>query len=364
MTPVVGGGIHQTLVTAAPGDAVTNSALQIRHLLQTIGPSEIFARNIHHDLVDVVLPLDSYHSHLPHRARDTLTIVHLSMGDPDWFSWVLDLSGDIAVSYHNMTPHEYFEGWDPKTATLLHFGRSTLAALGERSILTMADSAFNASELETLGFRNSHVAGLLLDPSLLVSVRPDKAVLDAALTRRGPTLLHVGQMYPHKRADFLIASFRRLLSTHGDTTLVLAGNSRLPAYRQAIHDYIGDLGLSDHVVVTGSISVESLSAHYRTADVMVTASEHEGFCVPLVEAMAFGVPIVARACAAVPETTGGCGVLVPPDASPSQFAFAVGSVLDDLATADAMRACGHRRVEHFSLDNSSARLLHALATVR
>jgi glycosyltransferase involved in cell wall biosynthesis len=363
MTPVVTDGIHQTLVTAAPGDAVTNSALQIRHLLGTMGPSEIFARHIHHDLADVVLPLEAYGS-LRHRPQDALTIVHLSMGDPDWFSWVLDLPGDMAVSYHNMTPHQYFEAWDPQTASHLHFGRSTLGVLAERSILTMADSEYNGSELEALGFRNIRVAGLLLDPSHLVAVRPDKAVLDATLSRGGATLIHVGQMYPHKRADFLLASFRRLLSTHPDTTLVLAGNTRLPEYRRAIHDYIDDLGLSDHVIVTGSISAESLSSYYRSADVMVTASEHEGFCVPLVEAMAFGIPIVARACAAVPETTGGCAVLVPGEASPTQFASAVASVLDDRATADAMRACGHRRVDHFSLDNSRSQLLEALSTVR
>jgi L-malate glycosyltransferase len=363
MTPSVAGGIHQTLVTAAPGDAVTDSAMQIRHLLRTFGPSEIFARNIHHDLIDVVLPLDAY-SRLRHKPSEALTIVHLSMGDPDWFKWVLALPGELAVSYHNMTPHHYFEAWDPQTASLLNFGRSTLAALADRTILTMADSQFNGSELDALGFRNIRVAGLLLDPSLLVSVQPDKAVLDATLARSGPTLLHVGQLYPHKRADFLIAAFRRLRDTHPDTTLVLAGNTRLPEFRHAIQEFIDDLGLSDRIIVTGPISAESLSAYYRSADLMVTASEHEGFCVPLVEAMAFGIPIVARACAAVPETTGGCAVLVPPTASPTQFSTAVASVLDDLAAADAMRACGHRRVEYFSLDNSRSRFLDALSTVR
>lgn len=359
---MVTGGIHQTLVTAAPGDAVTNSALQIQRLLRTLGPSEIFARNIHHDLYDVVLPL---HAYPPHQSRqgDALTIVHLSMGDPEWFSWVLSLPGSLGVSYHNITPHHYFEAWDSRTAGLLHFGRSTLGVLADRMVLTMVDSEYNGSELEALGFANIQVAGLLLDPTLLVSVHPDKAVFDSTLSRSGPTIIHVGQLYPHKRADFLIASFRRLLSTHPDAALVLAGNTRLPEYRTAIHNYVDDLGLSDRVIVTGSISAESLSAHYRSADLMVTASEHEGFCVPLVEAMAFGVPIVARACAAVPETAGNCAVLVPASSSPTQFAAAVASVLDDLVAADAMRRCGRLRAEYFSLARSRARFLEALSTV-
>ena len=218
----------------------------------------------------------------------------------------------------------------------------------------MADSDYNGRELDALGFRNIRVAGLLLDPSLLVGADPTRPCSTRRWHATGRHCFTSGSSIPHKRADFLIASFRRLLATHPDTTLVLAGNARLPEYRRApIHDFIDDLGRDRSGDRHRVDLAESLSAHYRSADVMVTASEHEGFCVPLVEAMAFGVPIVARACAAIPETAGGCAVLVPPrDSSPTQFAAAVASVLDDLPAADAMRRCGHRRAEYFSLDNS------------
>ena len=293
-----------------------------------------------------------------------ITLVHLSMGDPLWLAWVLGLDGEFIVSYHNIAPAHYFRTLDRSTADLLEFGRRTLGALAGRTILALADSAFNGRELELHGYPNVRVGGLLVDGQALTRVSPDPAVLTAALDRGCITVLHVGQLFPHKRADFLIVAMRRLLDTFEvDATLVLAGATRMPAYRQSLISYIERLGLTERVILTGPISQEAMSAYFRTADILVTASEHEGFCVPLIEAMSFGVPIVARDFAAIPETAAGVAALVSPDAGPTSFAGVVAAVLENRAAADIMRERGFVRARQLSLEGAQTTFLEAIVSV-
>jgi L-malate glycosyltransferase len=353
--------IHQTLIAAAPGDAVTNSALEMRRLLREVGPSEIYALHIHQDLLDVVRPLSAYPGDT-RREPPRMMIVHLSMGDAPWLGFVLSLRCPLGVSYHNITPAAYFDSWDPDLADLLRFGRATMPALAARAELAMADSMYNAEELTAVGFRDVHVAGLIIDPFLLGRVEPDRRVLEDANGRPGPTVLHVGQLFPHKRIDIVLESFAELL-TRGrpDATLVLAGASRLTSYRRAVDGLVAELGLTARVVITGGISQQAMSAHYRTADVLVTASDHEGFCVPLVEAMAFDVPIVARGCGAIPETAGDAAVVLDKDRSPACIAIAIDALLSDRSAADALRRRGRRRTTEFTLERQRRRFLEALA---
>ncbi len=353
--------IHQTLIAAAPGDAVTNSALEMRRLLRAVGPSEIYALHIHQDLIDVVRPLSAYRGDMQ-REPPRMMIVHLSMGDATWLGFVLALRCSLAISYHNITPAAYFEPWDPELADFLRFGRATMPALAARTELAMADSSYNADELTAVGFSDVHVAGLIIDPFQLARFEPERRVLDAANSRPGPTILHVGQLFPHKRIDIVLQSFAELL-TRGrpDATLVLAGASRLTSYRRAVDRLVADLGLTSRVIITGSISQHAMSAHYRSADVLVTASDHEGFCVPLVEAMAFEVPIVARGCAAIPETAGEAAVVLHKDRSAVSIAIAIDELLDDRSAADALRRRGRNRTQEFTLERQRRRFLEALA---
>lgn len=352
--------IHQTLIAAAPGDAVTNSALEMRRLLREVGPSEIYALHIHHDLADVVRPLSAYPGDT-RREPPRMTIAHLSMGDATWLSFVLSLRCPLAISYHNITPASFFDAWDPALADLLRFGRATMPALAARAELAMADSAYNAAELVAAGFSDVHVAGLIIDAFQLGRVESELKVLEAANRRPGPTVLHVGQLFPHKRIDIVLQTFAELLARgRPDATLVLAGASRLTSYHRAVNQLVVDLGLVGRVVITGSIGQHAMSAHYRTADVLLTASDHEGFCVPLVEAMTFDIPIVARGCGAIPETAGNAAVVLDPGRSAAGIAIAIDAVLDNRAAADALRRRGRLRASNFTLERQRRRFLEAL----
>jgi glycosyltransferase involved in cell wall biosynthesis len=145
--------------------------------------------------------------------------------------------------------------------------------------------------------------------------------------------------------------------------LWLVGGESSVHYRVALERFIADAGLEGAAYVTGSVADGALGAYYEAADVFVSVSDHEGFCVPVLEAMAHGVPVVARSTTALPETIGDAGVLVPEDAPRAEVAVAVSRVVSDRPARDALIAAGHRRVEEFSLPRTRARLLEALTPI-
>lgn len=245
-------------------------------------------------------------------------------------------------------------------ARLLEAGRRYLEVLRDRTVLALADSSFNAEDLYNVGYSRVRVGGLILSVERLLDVEP------APLPFRieGPVVLSVGQLYPHKRPDLVVASFHELVTRHRpEAHLVLAGSSRLPEYAEALSHYVERLGLGPRVTITGHISEEELVAWYRRADVFVVASEHEGFCVPLVEAMEFGVPIVARANGAIPETLGDAGVIVPGDSGPRVLAGVVAAVIEDETAKEGLRVRARARAKAFTAEACRRQFLDALEDV-
>jgi glycosyltransferase involved in cell wall biosynthesis len=170
-------------------------------------------------------------------------------------------------------------------------------------------------------------------------------------------LLYVGKISPHKAPHDLVKMLEVLRQIYDPTArLHLVGSPLGETYEPALRAFITDLGLSDAVFLPGSVSGAELEAYYQVADVFVTASDHEGFCVPLAEAMGHGVPIVAYGVTAVPETVAGAG-LVLPDKSALPFAAAVGRVLTDDRLHQMLAATGRERVGDFDLTASTARFV-------
>ena len=356
--------IHQVLVSASPGDAITNAAFELRSLLRRIGPSDIYARYFDPSLLGEVQPLAAFarRRRSPRPAADLL-VFHASIGEPEVASFIRERPERVVLVYHNISPAPVFLPYDPAFAGLLEGGRRELEQLRDRVAMAVGVSAYNAGELAALGFRNVRVAPLLVNPRALVATDPDPETDHHLRTQvRGPVLLFVGQLLPHKRPDLLLKAYH-LLVTYGrpDAQLVLVGAGRLPRYRRALQLFAQELNLP--VWLAGSVTQAQLVAFYRRADAFVTASEHEGFCVPLVEAMAFGVPVIARAHGAVPETLGGAGLLLPAEDDPVLLAEAMAAVLDDRALHQDLVEGGHRRLAAFDPDEASAALLGHLVEV-
>lgn len=357
--------IDQVVVSAAPGDAVTNSALAYRELLRRVGPSEIFARHVHPDLDGDVLDLETFHQRRPHstRSRADVILFHGSIGSPEVFAFINGRPERIVLIYHNVSPAPAFMPYDPAFAALLESGRRDLRALAGRVVLALTPSAFNAQELEEMGYRDVRISPLVVDSARLRRLDPAAEVLQELDELDGPLLLSIGQLLPHKEPERVVAAFH-VLSTYlrPDAHLVIVGASRSLPYRHRLDTFIGGLALP-RLRLVGSVTDEELAAYLTRADVFTTASSHEGFCVPLLEAMAFGVPVVARACGAVPETMGDAGVLLPADAGPLLFAEAVHRVLDDEALRATLAQRATVRLDHFRADDTAAGFLRHLAEV-
>jgi glycosyltransferase involved in cell wall biosynthesis len=205
----------------------------------------------------------------------------------------------------------------------------------------------------------------MLDVTTL-DVTPDAQVSEALERDRrdgGTELLFVGRIAPNKAQHDLVsmlAAYRRFHDPRARLRLV--GGSSSNGYLTALRNYIRELGLGDAVTLTGAVSAAALAAYWRHADVFVVASEHEGFCVPLLEAMHHSVPIVAYGAAAVPETLAGAG-LVLRDKRAAVFARAVARVVDDSRLREHLVSAGHARLHDFDVATSRRKLLDAVTNV-
>jgi glycosyltransferase involved in cell wall biosynthesis len=345
--------VHQLLVTAASGDAVTSLALALRRELLAAGPSEVFAVHVDPALGGEVRPVSEFGRN---GEGADLLVYHASIGNETMAAFLETRSEPILLAYHNISPPGPFRAYDAGFAELLELGREHLAALAGRVRAAVADSAFNAAELVELGYPEVTTVPVPLDPYRLARLEPDAGTAAALAGLPGPVVAFVGQLLPHKRVEWLIGAFH-VLATYlePEATLLVAGAPRLPAYAAALGEFVRELNLAG-VHLLGAVSDAALAALYRRADVFVTASEHEGFCVPLLEAMAFDVPVVARRFAAVPETLGGAGLLLDPDDGPEAAAEAVVLATEDLTARRALVEAGRRRLEAFDPEGALRQL--------
>lgn len=348
--------ISQVLAGAAAGDAITRIAINTRGLLRRYADSEIFAHYVDPSASQSVRPLEG----LPEHEDGDVLLLRASIGD-DVISATLSTRPErIVVGYHNITPPELVEYIDPTLGKLLRDGREQLRALAPRVTAAFTDSAFNAEDLTALGYSDVAVVPPLLDPNRLLSEPADPGFA-LEIRRRAPAelVLFVGQLLPHKRPHLLIAA-QHLLNSHHfpDAALVIVGSPRSPAYASTLSSFATRLNLP-RVWFTGPISDRELAELYRRADVFVTATAHEGFCVPILEAMAASVPVVATATGAIPETVGGAAVLLD-DARPAVIAEALAMVLGE-GRRGAMALAGRRRAAELGPANAEARLVEFLA---
>jgi len=316
--------VHQLLAALSYGDAISNEALVIRRHLREAGfASEIFAERVHPRMVHEARPLWRYREVSGPR---TVCLFHFSIGSAAGrMAWH---APDRLVSiYHNITPGEWFLGFHSHLAGLCYHGRRELAAFAPRTELALGDSEYNRRELEAAGYARTGVLPIVLD---LAAYRGPASPVVRRLYDDGRTnFLFVGRVIPNKRIEDVIRVFT-LYQRRVDPRcrLLLVGDHRgHERYYGRLREMVRQLG-TRRVVFTGHVDQDDLLAYYRVADLFLCLSEHEGYCVPLVEAMEMGVPVVAFAAGAVRETLGGGGVLLR-DKDPEIVVELVARLLSD-----------------------------------
>ena len=292
--------VHQLLPTFSPSDAMGQVAIGFQRALRHLGHSgEVFAEEVAPAWQSLVRPLGEL------RTRpDDLVLYHHGIASP-LAGKLMHLPCRTGVVFHNITPARFYEG--RRLEEPLKAGRAQLAALADTVELSIGVSQFNARELEAAGHRNVHVVPLFVEPERFSSASID-ARLTSQLSRSGhPRVVSVSRVVPHKRMEDLLSLHEELRRLTPEAELWVVGDYA-PGHAafKALAARARKLG---GVRFLGKVSHAELVAAYRAADVFVSMSEHEGFGVPLIEAMAADLPVLAFGAAAVPETMGGRGIV-------------------------------------------------------
>jgi glycosyltransferase involved in cell wall biosynthesis len=351
--------INQWVPAAHRGDAIGDSARRVRDMLRAAGhDSDLYAMTIDEDLRDDVRPFSDQGARQGH-----VTIFHFALPSPMTEAFA-SLSGIRVLQYHNITPAAFFAPYDPQMFRLAALGRQELRSLAGRVDLALGDSEFNREELEELGFARTGVMPIAVNMERLTAA-PRRPALEKILGDGLINFLFVGRIVPNKRIEDhirLAEMYKRYIDSYYRFIFV-GRDDGLPRYHAMIRALIVQYRmLPERFIFTGAVPDEDLAAYYRWADAYISLSEHEGFCVPLVEAMATDVPVLAYAAGAVPETLGGAGVLF----SPKDFEFAaemLGTLVYDRPVRDRIVSGQRRRVRDFAPDRIEQRLTEVLVTL-
>jgi L-malate glycosyltransferase len=344
--------INQWLAAAHRGDAIGDNARRVRQLLRALGhQSELFALTIDDDLEGDVRPFSD-----PAARRGDVTVLHYALPSP-MTDALASLDRGRVLHYHNITPAAYFAPYDPGLFRLAVLARRELATLAGHVDLALGVSEFNRQELDALGFSPTGVLPLAVDTDRLT--RPvRRPAIERMLDDELVNFLFVGRIAPNKKIEDHIRfaeHYKRYVDAY--YRFIFVGRyDAVPRYYAMIRALIGEFKmLEERFIFTGPVPDEELAVYYRHAAVYLSMSEHEGFCAPLVEAMAANVPILAYAAAAVPETLGGAGVQFAPK-DLEQTAELAGALVFDEDFRTGVLEGQRRRLPHFS----DARILEDL----
>jgi L-malate glycosyltransferase len=341
--------VHQFLPTFELG-AVGSHSILARDALRAAGhTSEIYAAEVHPSCAR-----EGAHELRDYRGDADVLVYQMAIGSVAADA-ALAQHEPLVVNYHNLTPVRFYAGWQHVAAQGLAWGRAQLRELATRAVLGVADSHFNEADLIEAGFARTGVAPVLVDLRSFDAPETQSVARAAAAT-----WLFVGRLAPNKAQHDIVKAFAAYRRFHDPgARLELVGGGTDEAYGKTLARFVHALGLDDGVSMPGSVPASLLAVAYRRAHVLVVASEHEGFCVPLLEAMYHGVPIVAYDAAAVPETLGDAGLLLS-EKDPCTLAAAVHRVLTNDALRDQLVAAGTRRVREFDVSRTAHTFVDAV----
>ena len=336
--------IHQLVAGYSQRDAISNEARLLRDIFRGWG----FRSEIICELPTTLPELRADPVDLSQAGTlvqdDDIVILHLSIGCEANHVF-RGLKGHKVIRYHNVTPSKYFRAVHEPVARQLDKGREEVAMLAGVADLNLAVSQYNASELEDLGYADVRVHPLVLKLSQ-IQENPSRRVLrkfdDGKLT-----VLFVGRCAPNKCIEDLLHTFYFLQKfVEPDCRLVHVGShAGVEQYHALLQSIVRDLDLQD-VELVGSVPESELAAYYQLADVFLCMSEHEGFGIPLLEAMQAQVPVVAYKSAAVPETLDGSGIMFT-EKHFDEVAEMIGKLKHDAAFYDAVVAAQNQRIARY-----------------
>ncbi len=346
--------VSQILSAAGPVDAVTNQGLACRKLFDRWGwggsdYSPVIASGLQRNLLR---PLRDFKT-----ADDEVVVLHYSGYVRELERLVGTHRRSLLIS-HNITPARYFWPHEPVEGVRCELARGQLRELSRTVGALAGVSEFNAEELRAMSGREANVIPVLFDRRALGAAPPNGDQRRPA----PPTVLFVGRLTPHKRQDLVIQAFARYCRHRPDARLVLIGVPLSPEFEGHLRRLADDQA-PGAVSFESAITREQLAEHYREASVFLCLSEHEGFCIPLLEAFHFGVPVIARNSSAVGEVVRDAGLLLGAEDNPQVVGEALRIVVSDPELRSELRARGERRLHEYELERTAERLRAQITAV-
>lgn len=350
------------------GDAVSNDVIGMYNCLKKYGyNAQLFAEYWESSSINNIKHVNQVKSFIT-KKKDIL-VYHYSVG----WDIALDIINHIncikVVKYHNVTPPEFFQGINADYASVCQAGRKQLKLIADvPGALYLSDSEYNADELHLMGVSQEN--SLVIPPfhhiDDLQYVDADTSVLDKYLDEK-VNILMVGRLAPNKGHSALIDAFDIYYKNYNkNSRLIVVGkqDERLNIYTTRLYEKVKHLGLQESVVFTGGVSTASLKAYYLVANAFMITSEHEGFCVPLVESMAMKVPIVAYGSTAIPYTVGKAG-LVWEQPDPYFMAGSIDCIASKESISITLGDMGWRRYqETFTNEQIESKFMKAIKSIQ
>jgi glycosyltransferase involved in cell wall biosynthesis len=364
-------GIHQFVPMLHRGDAVGRHTLRLRDLMVARGiPSRVYVELIDPETEAETEPAPTYAVH----SEPGDVLLYQFATASDLAPWLAARPETLVVNYHNITPPELFAAWDNRLALHQLRAQHELRLVAPRTALGVAVSDYNRRDLDAAGFGTTVTVppAAVLPPAGLgeerdLASRGQRSWREGAGARAGAGAgagarggahwLCVGRMAPNKAIEHVLMGLLVARSS-GDpaATLEIVGKPVIASYTHALHRFVAELGLQDAVIFRGHASDDDLAAAYERADVLVVASEHEGFGVPVIEAMSIGLPVVASSAGALPEIVGDAGTLIDTE-DPWVLASTIAAVLGDPPRRQALALAGRTRLNTLHLERAGDRLI-------
>lgn len=343
--------IHQFVHTLTYGDAISDEARSIQRLLRDEGfQSEIYSVCWHEMFKGKIRDYRSFSADLDSDGgnEETAVILHYSLGSPLNTLYLETPRIRKVMIYHNLTPEKWFQSYNPRVTRDLERGQAEFPEMVRATELCLADSSFNEKDLLALGAKKTLVLPLLVDLAKW-SVPANPGIASAVRARGSANFVHVGRFAPNKCIEDIIRTF--YFYNHKidkNSHLWLVGSEvDTDLYSFELRSLVKDLRLHEHVSFPGSLADSEVKAIYENAAIYLCMSEHEGFCVPLIEAMHFGIPVLAYNSSAIAETLGDGGLLLA-NKSHAEIAELMHLVLHSPELREKLKTQGKRRVQAFS----------------
>lgn len=298
--------VHQLLTSLTYGDAISDEAIAIKKILEEEGfRAHIFSHFYHPKTLRYLSKKDDFHKIV---EPDDIVIFHFSIGSPISKLYKSAKNKRIMI-YHNITPFQFFVDFQKELAKYTYLGRIELKDFVDITHLALGDSDFNRRELEEAGYKRTAVLPIIRDFEAFDNAK--KTAIEYIFSDGKTNILFVGRIIPNKGIHHLILAFNVYKKEFNPSSrlLIVGEYAGFERYYYSLLDLVTSLKLED-VHFSGHVTFDELVSFYRVSDVFVILSEHEGFCVPIIESFYMGIPVIAYASTAVPETMGGAGILL------------------------------------------------------